>query len=121
MPLLAIGRNGELLVVGDAAGGVYGFDGKSGAMCWQHPEIHDGGLLALAIQPGGDLLATAGQDGRVRFESMDGEIIHTLNLGVVVENVAGPQMDNGWLPLSPSGSPVDADGQEDGGRIIPVR
>ena len=38
--------NGELLVVGDAAGGVYGFDGKSGTTSWQHPEIHDGGLLA---------------------------------------------------------------------------
>ena len=107
--------NGELLVVGDAAGGVYGFDGKSGAMCWQHPEIHDGGLLALAIQPGGDLLATAGQDGRVRiWSAMDGEIIHTLELGSGwVENVAW-SADGQWLAASISRRVhlFDADGQE---------
>ena len=59
-------RDGELLVVGDAAGGVFGFDGTSGATRWAHSGIHVGGLLALAVHPSGDRIATAGQDGQVR-------------------------------------------------------
>ena len=41
--------HGEALVVGDAAGGVYAFDGKSGASAWARQEAHDGGVLAMAI------------------------------------------------------------------------
>ena len=56
---------GEALVVGDAAGGVYAFEGKSGASAWAQQGVHEGGLLAMAIHPSGTALATAGQDGRV--------------------------------------------------------
>ena len=74
--------NGELLVVGDAAGGVYGFEGKSGAERWGHAEIHDRGLLALEMHPDGALFATAGQDGQVRiWGTADGEVRHTLKVG----------------------------------------
>ena len=43
--------HGQALVVGDAAGGVYAFDGKSGASAWKRQEAHDGGVLAMAIHP----------------------------------------------------------------------
>ena len=42
---------GEALVVGDAAGGVYAFDGTSGATIWAQPGAHQGGVLAVAIHP----------------------------------------------------------------------
>ena len=57
--------SGSLLVVGDAAGGVYAFEGTSGDTRWAEPDVHDGGMLALDIQPGGERVAPAGQDGRV--------------------------------------------------------
>jgi len=82
--------NGSLLVVGDAAGGVYGFEGKSGAKKWAHPEVHDGGLLALDMHRDGVRIATVGQDGCVRIWSADdGQVLHTVELGNGwVENVA---------------------------------
>ena len=58
-------RGGDALVVGDTAGAVYAFDGKSGASAWARQEAHDGGVLAIAIHPSGTMFATAGQDGRV--------------------------------------------------------
>ena len=58
-------RSGEALVVADAAGSVYAFDGKSGASVWAQQEAHDGGVLAMAVHPSGTKFATAGQDGRV--------------------------------------------------------
>ena len=75
-------RDGELLVVGDAAGGVFGFDGTSGATRWAHSGIHVGGLLALAVHPSGDRIATAGQDGQVRiWNARDGELVCRLPVG----------------------------------------
>jgi len=56
---------GEALVVGDAARGIYLFEGRSGVSAWERQEVHEGGLLAMAIHPGGTAFATAGQDGRV--------------------------------------------------------
>ncbi len=81
---------GEALVVGDAAGGVYAFDGKSGATIWAQREAHEGGVLALAMQPNRAAFATAGQDGRVLvWSAADGRIIQTIDLGSGwVENVA---------------------------------
>ena len=55
---------GEALVAGDAGGGVYAFDGESGAAAWERPGVHEGGVLAVAIHPSGSAFATAGQDGR---------------------------------------------------------
>ena len=57
--------NGDLLVVFDAAGGLFGFEATSGKIRWQHPEVHAAGGLAMAVRPGGQQIATAGQDGRV--------------------------------------------------------
>lgn len=106
---------GALLVVGDAAGGVYGFEGKSGAPRWAHPEIHQGGVLALAVHPGGSQFATTGQDGSVRiWNAEDGEVLHTIELGNGwVENVAW-STDGQSLAISISRRVLvfDAQGQE---------
>ena len=32
--------NGEVFVVGDAAGGLYAFEGKSGTTLWHRKEVH---------------------------------------------------------------------------------
>lgn len=82
--------SGSLLVVGDAAGGVYAFEGTSGDTRWMKSEAHAGGMLAMSVQPGGDRVATAGQDGRVLiWIAEDGEVSRTIELGDDwVENVA---------------------------------
>ena len=81
---------GKLLVVGDAAGGVYAFEGTSGKTQWSDPDAHDGGMLALDVQPGGARLATAGQDGRVLiWDAETGEVVRRIDIGGGwVENVA---------------------------------
>ena len=93
--------NGEALVVGDAAGGVYAFDGKSGATVWAQPSVHEGGVLAVAMHPSQSVFATAGQDGRVLvWSAADGQIRHSIDLGKDwVETIAwSPQGD--WLGAS---------------------
>ena len=82
--------DGGALVVGDAAGGVYAFDGKSGASAWARREGHDGGLLALTLHPDGTVFATAGQDGRVLiWDVAEGRVRHTIDIGGGwVENLA---------------------------------
>lgn len=94
-------RNGELLAVGDSAGGVFGFDGKTGATRWAHPGVHAGGLLAMAVHPSGDRIASAGQDGRVLiWSARDGELTRSLTLGRGwVDNVCWSQ-DGQWLAAS---------------------
>ncbi|MEL6196126.1 MAG: hypothetical protein AAFZ38_08020 [Myxococcota bacterium] len=72
---------GNLLIVCDAAGGVYGFNGKSGETLWSHPDVHEGGVLELAIHPEGASFATSGQDGRVLVWSSAGEISHAIDIG----------------------------------------
>ena len=81
---------GDLLVVGDAAGGVSAFEGNSGALRWSSAEIHKGGLLAMAVSPDGNLVATTGQDGRVLlWAAEDGERRREIDLGKGwVEHVA---------------------------------
>ncbi len=81
---------GTLLVVGDASGGLYGFEGTSGAIRWQHTQVHEDGLLAMAIHPEGNCVATAGQDGRILIvNAEDGEVTRTIEFGSGwVENVA---------------------------------
>ncbi len=107
--------NGTLLIVGDAAGGVYAFEGTSGTIRWSQPGIHDGGLLALNIQPGGDRFATSGQDGRVLIWSAeDGQVLKVIDFGNGwVENVAWA-LDGQWLAASLSRRVYvyDQDGQE---------
>lgn len=83
-------RDGAALVVGDTAGGVYAFDGKSGASAWAQQGAHDGGLLAMAIHSSGTAFATAGQDGRVLvWDVAEGQVKQAIDVGNAwVENVA---------------------------------
>ncbi len=92
---------GEALVVGDAAGGIYAFDGKSGASVWARQGGHDGGVLAMAIHPSGTAFATAGQDGRVLIWSVaEGQVKQAIDIGSGwVENVAWSP-DGQWLAAS---------------------
>ena len=92
---------GEALVVGDAAGGVYAFDGKSGVSAWARQEAHDGSVLALAVHPSGMAVATAGQDGRVLIWSVaEGQVLQAIDVNSGwVENVAWPP-DGQWLAAS---------------------
>lgn len=92
---------GRSLVVGDSAGGVHAMDGQSGEVQWSCSREHQDGLLALAVHPGGQLLATAGQDGRVMiWEGDTGTKRQTLELGREwVEHLAWSP-DGQWLAAS---------------------
>ena len=87
------GLRGAVLVVADTAGGVYAFDGKSGESAWARQGAHDGGVLAMAMHPGGTAFTTAGQDGRLlSWDVAEGEIRQEIDVGCGwVENVA-------WAP-----------------------
>ncbi|MDA0271901.1 MAG: hypothetical protein O3C68_01445 [Proteobacteria bacterium] len=82
--------DGQILLVGDATGGIHAFDGKSGAILWVRSECHDGGLLALSVHPEGTFFATAGQDGRVViWRTLHGDMHNVLTLGTAwVEHLA---------------------------------
>ena len=92
---------GETLMVGDAAGGVYAFDGKSGATAWARRGVHEGGVLAVAVHPSGTAFATAGQDRRVLIWSVaEGQVSRAIDVGSGwVENVAWSP-DGQWLAAS---------------------
>ncbi len=94
-------RRGEALVVGDAAGGVYAFDGTSGATIWTQREVHEGGVLAVAMHPNRPEFATAGQDGRVLvWSAADGRVREAFDVGNGwVEHVAWSP-DGTWLAAS---------------------
>ncbi len=96
---LACGWIGEEdnLLVGDVAGGLSLFAGQSGERIWTKSNLHQGGLLALAIHPKGDHFATSGQDGCVLIcDSQQGEILHSIQPGNVwVEHLAWS--DNGEM------------------------
>ncbi len=92
---------GEALMVGDAAGGVCAFDGRSGATAWERRGVHEGGLLAMAIHPGETAFATAGQDSRVLiWSATEGRVSRTIDVGGGwAENVAWSP-DGRWLAAS---------------------
>ncbi len=92
---------GEALMVGDAAGSVYAFDGKSGATVWERRGVHEGGVLAVAIHPSGTAFATAGQDRRVLiWSAAEGQVSRAIDVGSGwVENVAWSP-DGQWLAAS---------------------
>ncbi len=92
---------GDTLMVGDAEGSVYAFNGKSGATSWARRGVHEGGLLAMAVHPDGTTFATAGQDSRVLiWTATDGQVSRTIDVGSAwVENVAWSP-DGRWLALS---------------------
>ena len=93
-------RSGEALVVGDTEGGVYAFEGDSGATAWERRGVHDGGVLSVAIHPSGATFATAGQDGRVLiWNAVEGQVSRAIEVG------------NGWvenLAWSPDGQRLAA-------------
>ena len=92
---------GEALMVGDAAGAVYAFDGKSGATPWARRGVHEGGVLAVAIHPSGSAFATAGQDSRVLiWSASEGQVSRAIDVGSGwVENLAWSP-DGQWLAAS---------------------
>lgn len=93
----------QVFVAGDAAGGIFGFDGDSGRLIWSHSEIHKGGLLSVSSNPKSNSIATSGQDGQILLlDSKDGSLKHTINLGQVwVENLSWSP-DGQWLAASGS-------------------
>ena len=106
---------GEALVVGDAEGGIYAFDGESGAALWERRGVHEGGVLSMAVHPSGSPFATAGQDGRVLiWSAADGEVIRTIDVGGGwVENVAwSPDGQRLAASCSRQVRTYDADGAE---------
>ena len=92
---------GKVFVVGDAAGGVFGFDGASGKVLWSHREAHEGGLLSISPHPKLDLITTAGQDGRILFwNAKDGTLQQSIELGQAwIENLEW-SLDGQWLAAS---------------------
>ena len=79
-------QSGKALVAGDAGGGVYSFDGESGATAWVQREVHDGGVLSVTVHPSGSMFATAGQDGRALiWSAADGQVSRAIDVG------------NGWV------------------------
>ena len=58
---------GGVLLVGDASSTLSCLDGKSGELLWKQADVHEGGLLTLAVHPNGKILASSGQDGKVVF------------------------------------------------------
>ncbi|MEO1273091.1 MAG: WD40 repeat domain-containing protein, partial [Myxococcota bacterium] len=90
----------EMLMVCDAVGGVYAFDGKSGAPKWSQRTVHEDGVLAVAVRPHGTMFATAGQDGRVLIWGADGQIRQSIHVDKGwVDNVAWSP-DGQWLAAS---------------------
>ena len=52
---------GEVLMVADASGGIFAFDGKSGDVWWSQQKVHEESGLATSIHPSGTKIATAGE------------------------------------------------------------
>ena len=66
--------NGEELIVGDSAGGVSGFEGKSGTLKWSQSAGHRDGVLAISMRPNSKEFVSAGQDGRlIIWDALDGK------------------------------------------------
>ena len=75
-------RSSHALLVADACGGLYCYDGSTGAIHWKRAQIHRGGFLAMAIHPETNLFATAGQDGHLNFWTSErDEVLKSLELG----------------------------------------
>jgi WD40 repeat protein len=70
---LAWTPDGSALLVGGGEGGIHRVQARDGAM--QKLGEHAPGLLQLAVQPGGALLATTGQDGSVRLWNFAGDAL----------------------------------------------
>ncbi len=62
--------DGGELIICDATGGIYVFNGKSGEIIWSQSQVHDGGILSTAIHPLLNKFVTGGQDGKVLIWDM---------------------------------------------------
>ena len=93
--------SGEELIVGDSAGGVSGFEGKSGTLKWSQPAGHRDGVLAISMRPNSKEFASAGQDGRlIIWDALDGKAKYIIDCeNGWVENVAW-STDGQWLAAS---------------------
>lgn len=93
-------HDGAALVIADSGGGVHVFEGKSGDRRWSQANGHDGGVLAVAMRPDDARFATAGQDGDIRFWTIDDDQPqHAVD-------AAGAWVDN--LAWSPNGQQLAA-------------
>ena len=73
---------GKVLLVGDATGGLYAFEGTSGRLLWEKHRLHKKGLLSMAIHPHENVLVTGGQDGQILVWNVEeGQITKTIELG----------------------------------------
>ena len=71
--------DGDLLLVGDAAGSVQALGGRDGRCRWKSDQAHEGGVMDAGMNPVSDTFATAGQDGRIiLWRSEDGSQLATL-------------------------------------------
>jgi WD40 repeat protein len=71
--------DGRLLFVGDAAGTLYAFESTDGSLAWSAP-AHAGGICAVAAHPRKPLVASGGEDGRIRlWQSGDGAPVHEMD------------------------------------------
>ncbi|MEE2757723.1 MAG: hypothetical protein VYA30_13795 [Myxococcota bacterium] len=78
----AWGCSGDVLIVADAAGGIFGFEGRSGSMRWANRDAHGGGVLSMSVHPDSKRVATAGQNGRIFiWDAHDGARQQTIELG----------------------------------------
>ena len=67
---------GEAFVVGDASSTISCFDGKNGRLLWKKGKVHEGGLLSMAVHPGGATVASSGQNGEIVFwQISDGTLL----------------------------------------------
>lgn len=81
--------NGELLIVCDAVGGIYVFNGKSGEKIWASKEVHVGGILSSSMHPSKDIFLTGGQDGKVLIWDIYQKKKKIINVGDSwIENLA---------------------------------
>ena len=76
--------NGEALIICDAAGGVYVFDGKSGEVIWSQGKVHEGGILSTAINPLTDRFVTGGQMEKLLF-------------GILIKKRKIIDLGDGWI------------------------
>ena len=74
--------NGDVVVTVDAAGSIFGIDGRSGATLWAKRDVHAGGVLAMAIHPDTKRVATSGQNGKIlSWNARDGECVQSIEMG----------------------------------------
>ena len=107
--------SGKALVAADTEGGVYAFDGESGATAWARRGAHDGGVLSMAVHPSGSAFATAGQDGRVLiWNAAEGQVSRAIDVGSDwVENVVwSPDGQRLAASCSRRVHAYDADGED---------